>query len=258
MASNPSIEGIENATSNEVIASVAQGEAKWFLELQTDENSGGIFVLKQENGDKIVIGGDSSPFPLSKYGVPESVVKQLAAKYVEWEIKNTEGGLEAVQQQVQERDKLPHDLIEAYSKYFPVNVRPVYATNDPSLNNMIDALNKVKTAKNDTQKDAAVNQKLQPVIDDVIDRLATKPQNNLAQAVLHATSMHPEVVDLQLATAIYAGRQPQHFIDTFNKMDCTKKCRALVYALKSSVDSGLVGLSVRDNVKRVLGAIDTE
>ena len=93
-ASEPDVESVAIAkkpTVEEVVGSTHFDGWNWSLVKIMDSESGALFIVKSRNGREETVGGDSSPFPLSRYAIPPEVVKRLAEIYVENEIKNTPG-----------------------------------------------------------------------------------------------------------------------------------------------------------------------
>ena len=96
---------------------------------------------------------------LSNFGIDGLVAKKLAEIYVDHEIQSTPGGLEALKDRIQEYTKLPHDLFEAYSRYMQLTARPLYGTNKRTLEDMIDALERVEHSSNEEEFYAELNKK---------------------------------------------------------------------------------------------------
>lgn len=227
------------------------GAVTWRLISVVDESSGAVFVEREENGKSKIVAGDSVPFPLSNFGIEGAVAKKLAEIYVDHEIQSTPGGLEALKARVQEYTKLPHDLLEAYSRYMKLSARPFYGTNKRSVEDMLGALDSVEHSSNDEELASNIAKSLEPLRSDIMIRISTKFDEKLASKVLRTAAVHHGQTALAEMNAVYAGRHTEHFLKSVSSAEDLLK-RGTVRSLKTALDNNLIGGVVATGVKLVL------
>ena len=251
---NPNMDWVEvqaRGESMKTIGEITRGGVKWSLARHSDGIGGALYVLREKDGKSEVVGGDSSPFPLSRYGIEPEIVSQLADLYVEYEIKNSQGGLKALKERVASYNRLPHDLKDAYSKYMEVDALPVYASLNRDLTDMIAALKAVERAEDQKKLEPALLQKVGPLLPHMIIRIADSPHQELGEAIINAVAAHPGSSSLQELTAVYAGRQQEHFLKSWDQLDSLKRPRVL-QALHAAIKAKLVGSVVKSSVKDLI------
>ena len=142
-------------------------------------------------------------------------------------------------------------MLEAYARYIEVNARPVYGTHRREFKDMLSALKSVADAKSKKQARNRIIKKLDPLLSDLITRVADNPQENLGNAVLQATSAHPYNSSLQELSAVFAGRQAETFLKGLSPMSPNQKERVF-QALEGALESGLVGGVVKRSIQNLL------
>ena len=221
------------------------------LIVQDDGVSAGIFVIKHEDGKEETVAGDSSPFPLSNYGIEEDLAVKLAGIFVEAELQSYPNGIQDLREQVAQRQKLPHDLAQAYSKYTEVNCRLVYGTNKRDLSDMVQSLKALIAAASEDEAHFAEHQLVRPLFNDIAIRMADKPDHDLARVLLSATATYPNNEVLQEIVGIYAGRQQQHFELQYDSLPSEQK-HFVLKALSGAVKKDLVAFDVKARVNYTL------
>lgn len=258
--SEPDVESVAIANSKiseEIIGSTQFDGWNWSLVKTIDGESGGIYILKNRNGQSETVGGDSFPFPLSRYSIPNLVVKRLAEIYVDYEIQSTPGGLSSVKHRVSQYNKIPHDLKDAYSKYMEVNALPLYIAENLDSKDMIRLLNEATEIPDSEEFQKFDNRKLKPAISHIIIQVATKPNAELSDALLKAIVAHPYNYGLQEAIAVNAGRNQELFIRSWEKLNATAKPR-VIQSLHSALRKNLIGGAVKKSVKEFILQISGE
>ncbi len=244
----------EFSEKREVIAETSHNGQVWSLVSIIDEHSGALFVFRTKDGNSEVVGGDSSPFPLSRYSIPTPVIAQLADLYVQYQIRTTPGGLEELKKRVATYNKIPHDLKDAYSKYMEVEALPTYILENQNLEQMIQVLRQV-IATSDSEKLRILEiQKLNPLLPFLNVKMASDSSEELATLVFEAVSIHPKNKVLQEVVAVFAGRQPELFYTYWKDAPSTRKI-SVIQALKGAVDNrrigGVVKATVQDLISRL-------
>ena len=197
-----------------VIAKFMDGGVKWSLIRVVDGVSGALFVEREEKGISQIVAGDSLPFPLSNFGLEPKIARKLAELYVDYEIKTHPKGIEGVREQVQQREKLPHDLLEAYGRYISIDAQPVYGTNQRGLEDMKKALELVRISSGGTELKDRISRRLDPLKPDLMIQLSNQPDTELGEGVIRAVAAHPSQQSLREICAVYAGRQSEHFLES--------------------------------------------
>ena len=253
----PDVESVayrELGEKREVIAETSHNGRVWSLVSITDEHSGALFVFRTKDGNSEVVGGDSSPFPLSRYNIPTKVIQQLTDLYVRYEIRTTPGGLAALKKRVATYNKIPHDLKDAYSKYMEVEALPTYVAENQDVEQMILVLRQV-TATSDSEKFRVLEiQKLSPLLPFLTVKIANDSTEELAEAVFEAVSSYPKSKVLQEVIAVFAGRQPEFFQTHWKDANSANKIRvlqALNGAIQNRLIGGVVKASVQDLISRL-------
>ena len=244
----------ELSEKREVIAETSHNGQVWSLVSFTDEHSGALFVFRTKDGNSEVVGGDSSPFPLSRYSIPTPVIEQLADLYVQYEIRTTPGGLAELKKRVATYNKIPHDLKDAYSKYMEVDALPTYVAENQDVEQMILVLRQV-TATSDSEKFRVLEiQKLSPLLPFLTVKMANDSTEELAEVVFEAVASYPKSKVLQEVIAIFAGRQPELFQTHWKDANSAEKIsvlQALNGAIQNRLIGGVVKASVQDLISRL-------
>ena len=226
-----------------IIAEFAEGNTVWQLQSSLGQQDGAIFVLKKVGNQVTVIGGDSSPFPLSRYGVPPTVANELADRYVRFRANNTPGGWEALRLQMEGQEEIADDLHNAYSRRFVLTSEPFYATADQEVSDMVRVLREIQAVSKSDIKDY-IRRHLRPLLPELVITVGDKPTKDLGTALIEAVKSHPEEEALQQAVAVYAGRQETHFrglLSTMNDADL----RAIREAILNAGAAGVIGGKIK-------------
>jgi len=251
---NPDMTDIKWSSSTEVtkvIASVENEGTKWNLIRELSGDSGGLFLYKDNSTNSELIGGDSSPWPLSRYGVEDSIAFPLADQYVQHEIEQS--GMDQVKEYVASMNKIPADLLQAYKKVFEVDALPEYGTANRNEQAMLRALNLVRNSQGELLQEAILKS-LEPVMHPLIVKIADEPTPALGKEVLEATASHPELEALVTITAVYAARQTEHFKESYGNLNDQKKAK-IIASLETSVRDRIVGSKVRTKLSQVIESL---
>lgn len=254
VSTSPSIETLtvaDTASNQRVIVSTSFDGWEWALVKVVDNEAGALFVTKSQNGQSKTIGGDSSPFPLSRYGLPTQVVSALADLYVEHEIKTTPGGVEVLKQRVSQYNKIPHDLKDAYSKYMEVNALATYVADNMNVRDMIQILNEASKLEESPKFRKFEAQKLNYSISHIIIQIAEKPSEELIDSLFKAVLAHPKHDGLQEALAVGAGRHPKIFGEQWRKLKPPAKSK-IVEAIQNALNKKLIGGKVAESAKHFI------
>lgn len=236
----------------EVIVEVEDQGVRWQIVSEKSDQDGALFILKHEGEDVMNMGGDSVPFPLARYNLPEPVIQKLAEAYVQYEIKSV-GGIEALKAQVAQIDEIPSDLYEAYSKLFEVSAQPYYGTSNTGPEAMVEALKRFATTQKDLRE--AVEKYLRPLAPELIVYLGEQPEDEIGSALLIAIKHNPTEKILQQAVAVYAARQEGKFREQLKKSDAETLVE-VSKAIKNASDSGLIGGAVKIAALRIAGSLN--
>ena len=254
---NPDVKSLtygEFIEKREVIAETSHNGQVWSLVSITDEYTGALFVFRTKDGNSEVVGGDSSPFPLSRYSIPTPVIAKLADLYVQYEIKNTPGGLAELKKRVATYNKIPHDLKDAYSKYMEVEALPTYILENQDLEQMIQVLQQV-IATSDSEKLRILEiQKLNPLLPFLNVKMASDSSEELVAVVFEAVSIHPKNKVLQEVIAVFAGRQPELFHTYWKDANSAKKI-SVIQALKGAIENRRIGGVVKATVQDLISQL---
>ncbi len=253
----PDVESVayrELGEKRELIAETSHNDQVWSLIRFTDDHSGALYVFRTKDGDSEVVGGDSSPFPLSRYNIPTPVIEQLTDLYVQYEIKTTPGGLAALKKRVATYNKMPHDLKDAYSKYMEVEALPTYIAENQDEEQMILVLRQV-TATSDSEKFRVLEiQKLSPLLPFLTVKMANDSSEELAEVVFEAVASYPKSKVLQEVIGVFAGRQPEFFHTHWRDANSAKKIKVL-QALNGAVQNRLIGGVVKASVQDLISRL---
>jgi len=247
----PEVESVAYAQApekREVIAKISHKGENWSLVRFTDKESGALYIFREKGGNSQIIGGDSSPFPLSRYSIPAEVGKKLADLYVQYEIQSTPGGLSALKKRVAGYNKIPHDLKDAYSKYMEVDALPLYISEGTDVEEMILVLKEAGRTLDPEDFKTLETKKLNPLLSFLIVQMANDPSEDLSGAAFEAVSSHPQNQGLQELIAVYAGRQQEFFLKQFQNLSSAQKAR-VIQALHGAIQNKLVGSVVKTAVK---------
>jgi hypothetical protein len=237
----------------EVIVEIEDQSIRWQIVSEINGEDGALFVIKLEGQDSMNMGGDSVPFPLSRYNLPESVISKLADAYVQYELKNV-GSLEALKSLISEIDEIPSDLHAAYSKLFEVSAQPYYGTSDTSASAMLVALRHFGEVVEDKEIKDKMERHLRPLAPELIIYLGEDPEDEVAKALIQAVMFNPSVAILQQAVAVYAARQEGKFRQHLGK-DNQKRISEVAKAIRNASDAGLIGGSVKVAALRIADSL---
>lgn len=241
------LNGVEKIT----VGSFDADGVQWSMEIHREGETGSLVVQRKKAGQSLMIANDSSPFPLSNYGVSPKVAKKLAELYVDYEISSAPGGLEMVRQRVNEADLMAHDLRAAYSRYMDVKARPLFGTVKRDLEHMLEALAYVQKSKSLAQARRRVIKALEPLLSDILMKVANDPGPELSLAILTCASSQKGFKALYELTAVLAGRQPEQFLIAF-KMLGTEDQETINEILRKAIELKLVGSLLRDRIQKML------
>jgi hypothetical protein len=247
--------GLKAEANSTTIGTLERDGSKWSLVMETEEHGGAIYVLRTVNGKTEVVGGDSSPFPLSRYGIEPEIAYPLAQLYVDYEIKNTVGGLSAIKQTLSEREYLPHDLLKAYKKYVDVRIKPVFGTNKKGSAQILDVMHRLLQVRGNKELKQLVYKKLRPLKSALIIKVAKDADEMIARELLSVVAKHPEQKDLQLVIAIYAGNQAQQFKMLMENLD-TESSRKVMSSIKGALQAKLVAGEIEAKVSSLVQEFD--
>ncbi|MCO4783952.1 MAG: hypothetical protein KC646_16615 [Candidatus Cloacimonetes bacterium] len=231
-------EGVKIA---EVVSS--DGEKYTLVEF-LDEEGGSLFIEKQRKGLTELLGGDSTPFPLSKYGIQPIVAKKLVTQFVDYEIANTKGGVKALQSRLSQREYLPNDLLEEYSKRMTLNAKPFYLKFDNSLKEVIRVLKALLNKRDSNELGDFLVRELRPVRRANLEAIANKTSEQHLDLVLKSAIKFSSHEEIQLSIGVYAGRQASHFKKSFAKLNIEDK-NIVKEAVKKAIASNIIGGKVK-------------
>lgn len=232
-----------------VIAEFVDGGVTWQLQSSLSGQDGAIFVLKKIGNEVSVVGGDSSPFPLSRYGVPSHVAAGLADQYVRYRASQTPGGIDALRLQIEQEEALPDDLHDAYSRRFVISAEPFYATADQEVSDMVRVLNGVRSVGGADLR-PYIQRHLRPLLPELVITVGDKPTKELGLALLETVKVHPEEEALQQAVAVYAARQETHFRGVLSTMPSEDR-RLIREAILGASRAGVIGGKIQAAAIRV-------
>ncbi|MCO4783949.1 MAG: hypothetical protein KC646_16600 [Candidatus Cloacimonetes bacterium] len=232
---------LSESESEKVIATVKGEDSQVYsLIVKGDEHSASLYVQLDDKNSSKVLGGDSTPFPLARFGVKHDIAIQLADAYVAHEIEHTPGGLDTIKKRLQDRTHLPHDLLEAYSKVMTLSIKPFYAKQYTQLNEVINAMKELlnKTSKDDLNDFVA--RELRPLRYVTLESITKNTSSELLKLVVEASFKFNQLEEIQLSVAVFAGRQPKLFLKAYNALDA-KSQASLKETLNKAIKSDLIG-----------------
>ncbi|MCJ8346053.1 hypothetical protein MJH12_10970, partial [bacterium] len=149
---------------DKIIATVIGSNSEIYsLIVKGDEYSASLYVQLDDGESVTILGGDSTPFPLSRFGVKYKVAQKLADEYVKYEVAHTPGGLATIKKRLDERKHLPHDLLEAYSKLMSLSIKPFYAKQYTQLNEVIKSMQALLSQDKSSDVNDFVARELRPL-----------------------------------------------------------------------------------------------
>ncbi|MCO4783954.1 MAG: hypothetical protein KC646_16625 [Candidatus Cloacimonetes bacterium] len=239
------VSSVLQANERLTIAKVMASKGQNYSLIQiVDEDGGALLVELEENDTTTVLGGDSTVFPLSKFGVPNSIAKKIVEKFVAYEIENTKGGVKALQSRLQKRDSLPNDLLAEYSKFMTLSAKPFYIKSNVTLKEVTRVLLELQKTSPEKLSEFVLKE-LRPVRGELLESILNLDNDQILDLVIKSAVKFPDDQEVQLSLGVYVGQQPDSFRKKFLKLSATQKA-SVKEAINGAITSNVIGTKVKE------------